>query len=130
MYPVKRIFYQLIIPVVLILVSLMIVWKWPEIQALFKSTRELKALLVLLPTLPYAVFAMGALMGWRYNNMGLIAGSGVLALSYFVTLGFSPGQWSNTYYEAYIFLFPLNMILCAALIKRYVFTLQSLLIIF
>ncbi len=130
MYPVKRICYQLIVPIVLILVSLMIVWKWPEIQALFKSTQELKALLVLLPTLPYAVFTMGALMGWRYNNMGLAAGSGVLALSYFITLGFSPGQWSNTYYEAYIFLFPLNMILCAEFIKRYIFTFQSLLIVF
>ena len=130
MYPIKRICYQLIVPIVLILVSLMIIWKWPEIQSLFKSTQELKALLVLLPTLPYAVFAMGALMGWRYNNMGLIAASGILSLSYFITLDFSPDQWSNTYYEAYIFLFPLNMILCAALIKRYVFTFQSLLTVF
>ena len=51
MYSVKRICYQLIIPIVLILVSLMIVWKWPEIQAQFKSTKELKAFLILLPVL-------------------------------------------------------------------------------
>ena len=98
MYSVKRICYQLIVPIVLILVSLMIVWKWPEIQAQFKSTKELKAFLVLLPVLPYAIFFIGALMGWRYNNMGLVMGSCVLGLSYFISLRFSPGLWSNTFY--------------------------------
>jgi len=130
MFSFKRICYQLIVPVVLILISLMIVWKWPVIQAQFKSTKELKALLVLLPVLPYAVLAAGALMGWRYNNMGLVTGSGILALSYFITLHFSPGQSSNTYFEAYIFLFPLNMVMCSILIKRYIFTFRSLLILF
>ena len=130
MFSLKRICYQLIVPIVLILISLMIVWKWPVIQAQFRSTKELKALLVLLPILPYAVLAAGALMGWRYNNMGLVTGSGILAFSYFITLHFAPGQLSNTYYEAYIFLFPLNMVLCSLLIKRYIFTFRSLLVIF
>ncbi len=130
MYSVKRICYQLIIPIVLILVSLMIVWKWPEIQTQFKSTKELKAFLILLPVLPYAIFFTGALMGWRYNNMGLVMGSCVLGLSYFTTLRFTPGQWSNTFYEAYIFLFPLNIIMCSLLIKRYIFAPKSLLSLF
>ncbi|MDA3894554.1 MAG: GGDEF domain-containing protein [Desulfobacteraceae bacterium] len=130
MYSVKRICYQLIIPVILILISLMIVWKWPEIQAQFKSTKELKAFLVLLPVLPYAIFSIGALMGWRYNNMGLVMGSCVLGLSYFISLRFSPGQWSNTFYEAYIFLFPLNIVMCSMLIKRYIFTLKGFLSLF
>jgi len=125
MYSVKRICYQLIVPIVLILVSLMIVWKWPEVQAQFKNTKELKAFLTLLPVLPYAILFVGALMGWRYNNMGLVMGSGVLGLSYFISLRFGPGQWSNTFYEAYIFLFPLNITMCAMLIKRYVFTLKG-----
>lgn len=130
MYSVKRICYQLIIPVVLILFSLMIVWKWPQIQEQFKSTRELNAFLVLLPVLPYAIFSIGMLMGWRYNNMGLVMGSCVLGLSYFTTLHFSPGQWSNTFYEAYIFLFPLNMVICSLLIKRYIFTTKGFLSFF
>lgn len=130
MYTVKRICYQLIVPIVLILVSLMIVWKWPEIQEQFKSTNELKAFLVLLPVLPYTIFSIGALMGWRYNNMGLVMGSCVLGLSYFISLRFSPGQGSNTFYEAYIFLFPLNIVMCSMLIKRYVFTLKGFLSLF
>ncbi|MCD6586826.1 MAG: GGDEF domain-containing protein [Desulfobacteraceae bacterium] len=130
MYSVKRICYQLIIPVVLILISLMVVWKWPQIQEQFKSTRELKAFLVLLPVLPYAIFFIGILMGWRYNNMGLVMGSCVLGLSYFTTLRFAPGQWSNTFYEAYIFLFPLNMVMCSLLIKRYIFTTKGFLSLF
>ena len=108
----------------------MIVWKWPEIQAQFKSTKELKAFLVLLPVLPYTIFFIGALMGWRYNNMGLVMGSCVLGLSYFISLRFSPGQWSNTFYEAYIFLFPLNIVMCSMLIKRYIFTLKGFLSLF
>jgi diguanylate cyclase (GGDEF)-like protein len=128
MVPVKRICFQLIVPVVLIGISLMIIWKWPGIQDLFKSTRELKALLILLPVLPYAVYTAVGLMGWRYNDMGLLVGAGTLALSYFISLRFSPGQWANTYYEAYLFLFPLNMILCAALIKRYVFSFTSIMV--
>ena len=130
MYSVKRICYQLIIPVVLILISLMVVWKWPQIQEQFKSTRELKAFLVLLPVLPYTIFFIGILMGWRYNNMGLVMGSCVLGLSYFTTLRFAPGQWSNTFYEAYIFLFPLNMVMCSLLIKRYIFTTKGFLSLF
>ncbi|MBC2717091.1 MAG: GGDEF domain-containing protein [Desulfobacteraceae bacterium] len=130
MYSVKRICYQLIVPVVLILVSLMIVWKWPQIQAQFKNSKELKAFLVLLPVLPYVIFSIGVLMGWRYNNMGLVMGSVVLVLSYLITLRFSPGQWSNTYYEAYIFLLPLNMVMCSLLIRRYIFTPKSFLSLF
>ena len=130
MYSVKRICFQLIIPVVLILISLMVVWKWPQIQEQFKSTRELKAFLVLLPVLPYVIFFIGILMGWRYNNMGLVMGSCVLGLSYFTTLRFAPGQWSNTFYEAYIFLFPLNMVMCSLLIKRYIFTTKGFLSLF
>jgi len=125
MYSVKRICCQLIVPVVLILVSLMIVWKWPAIQAQFKSSRELSAFLVLLPALPWAIFTLGFLMGWRYNNLGLAAGAGVLALSYFITLRFRPGLWANTYSEAYLFLFPLNMMLCAALIRRHAFSFKG-----
>jgi len=130
MYSIKRICFQLIIPIVLILISLIIVWKWPHIQGQFKNTRELKAFLVLLPVLPYAIFFIGTLMGWRYNNMGLVMGSCILGLSYFTTLRFAPGQWFNTYYEAYIFLFPLNMVICSLFIKRYIFTFRSFLAIF
>ena len=129
MYPVKRIFFQLMVPVVLIGISLVIVWKWPGLQALLTSTKELKALLILLPMLPYAVFAAAGLMGWRYTDMGLLAGAGILALSYFLSLRFSPAQWANTYYEAYLFLFPLNMTLCAGLIKRTIFSFSSMVII-
>ncbi|MEZ4565883.1 MAG: hypothetical protein R2860_02565 [Desulfobacterales bacterium] len=117
------------VPVVLIGISLIIVWKWPGLQALLTSTKELKALLILLPMLPYAVFAAAGLMGWRYTDMGLLAGAGILALSYFLSLRFSPGQWANTYYEAYLFLFPLNMTLCAGLIKRTIFHFSSMVII-
>jgi diguanylate cyclase (GGDEF)-like protein len=130
MYSVKRICYQLIGPIVLILVSLMIVWTWPGIQAMFKSTKELKAFLILLPMLPYIIFSIGALMGWRYNNMGLVIGSCVLGLSYYISLRFTPGQSSNTFFEAYIFLFPANIIMCSMLIRRYIFTLKGLFSLF
>lgn len=125
MYSLKRFCCQLIVPVVLILVSLMIVWKWPEISTQLKTTRELKALLVLLPALPYGILALGALMGWRYNNLGLVSGAGVLALSYLLSLRFQPGHWANTYYEAYLFLFPFNMILCAARTRQHIFSFKG-----
>jgi diguanylate cyclase (GGDEF)-like protein len=121
-FSIKRICYQLIIPVALILFSFFIIWKWPEINNLFKSSKELKAFLTFFPLLPYIIFSIGIIMGWRYNNLGLILGALVLGISYFISMRFYPGALNNWIYEAYIFLIPLNLLICSILIRRHIFT--------
>lgn len=127
-YSVRRICYQLLAPVVLIFLSCVIVWKWPEIQRYLNSTRELKAFFVFFPVLPYAALSIGMLMGFRYNSLGLMLASVILALSYFISINFSPGSRTHTVYEAYAFLIPLNIAFCSMLIKRHIFTSTGLLI--
>ena len=81
---VRRIVYPLIIPAVLIILSVLVIWKWPGLVQKVNQVKELRAFLVILPVLPYAVCALGIIMGWRYGNSGMMLASFVLAISYLV----------------------------------------------
>ena len=79
----KRTVYPLILPAILVLLAAIAVAKWPDLLQMKSQIKEIKALLEILPILPYAVFLIGFIMGWRYHNAGLILATLALALSYF-----------------------------------------------
>lgn len=123
--------YPFIIPALLIILSATTLWKWPVIIQKLNEIKELKALLVILPGLPYGVFCIGILMGWRYNNLGLVSASSALALAYFTLIRFGPGTVSQQ--DAVLFvtkatglLLPLNLALFSTLTKRRIFTLTGI----
>ena len=80
----KRNIYPFILPLFILLLSSLVLWKWPYLLNKVNHIREIKAFLVILPLLPYAICFVVILMGWRYNNIGLILTSFLLVLSFFI----------------------------------------------
>ena len=98
--------------------------KWPDLIRQINEVKELRAVVVIMPLVPYMVLALGFVMGWRYANTGLILGSLVLALSYYGLYFFrSPALPREVIYGqsvtgALACLMPLNLALASTLIKR------------
>lgn len=132
---VKQIVYPLIIPTVLIILSAVVIWKWPNLTHKINQVKELKALLVILPVLPYAICSVGIIMGWRYGNMGMMLASFALAISYLVVSRFNPGNppeglMGPSFPETVAFLLPLNLVVFSVLTKRRIFTSVGVLCVF
>ncbi len=84
--------------------------------------------MVIMPFVPYIVFVIGFVMGWRYANAGLILGSFALALSYYGLDFFRSAELpravilEQSVTSALAFLLPLNLAFYSALTKRRLFT--------
>jgi diguanylate cyclase (GGDEF)-like protein len=113
---------------VLIFLSSAIIIKWPDLIRQINDVKEIRAIVVIMPLMPYIVLALGFVMGWRYANAGIILGTFVLALSYYALNFFqTPGlpreiNMHQSVTDALPFLLPLNLVLFSALIKRRLFT--------
>ena len=123
--------YPLIVPAALISLSALLLWKWPMITELMASGRELRAFLMILPILPYAFFIIGVVLGWRFNNAGLVFTALVLGLAYFAisSQGSSLSQeWAigPGYPEMVGFLLPINVAFFTVLTARRIFTLTGM----
>ena len=120
----KRVTSPLITPAILILASALIVWKWPALVKQIQGMGELKAVLLILPFLPYAFFVVGIILGWRFSHSGMILSALVLGLSYFsICSGTTPESvgWVNLA-EVARFLLPLNLGFFATLTRRHLLT--------
>jgi len=102
--------------------------KWPDLIRQVNDVKELRAIVVIMPLLPYMVLALGFFMGWRYANAGMILGTIALALSYY---GFNYFRFSDLSRQAIAhqsvtyalaLLLPLNLALFSGLIKRRLLT--------
>jgi len=80
---IKRIFSPLILPTILISLAAIMITKWSGVMVLIHESQEFWAFLVIIPWLPYAFLAAGFIMGWRYNNAGLVCSTTTLALAYY-----------------------------------------------
>ncbi len=119
----KRIHSPLLVPTALIALSMIAVWKWPGLMKQIEGVGELRGLLLILPLLPYAFFAIGIILGWRFNNAGLILSCLALGLAYFAlpdwVLHKSAGSAGRVSIpEASRVLLPLNLALFATLRRR------------
>ena len=83
MNTIKRIFSPLILPTIFISLAAIIVSKWSGVLVIIHESQEFWAFLVIIPWLPYAFLAAGFIMGWRYNNAGLVCSTLTLALAYY-----------------------------------------------
>lgn len=128
MYAIRRTIYPLFMPIALILVSSVIIFKWPDFLIRMNDVRELRAIMVLMPFVPYIIFALGFVMGWRYANAGMILGMLALTLAYFglefFRLSDLPREVSQSQSVSYAlaFLVPLNLAFYSTLTKRRLFT--------
>ena len=128
MYTIRRTIYPLFIPALLILLSSAIIIKWPGLMTRMNDVRELRAILVLMPFVPYIIFALGFAMGWRYANAGMLLGMLALTVTYFgldflhasdVSQQVNPGR---AVFYALAFLMPLNLAFFSTLTKRRLLT--------
>lgn len=115
------------LPIFIVAVSSVILWAWPFILKKLYDIREIKAFLVILPLLPYVLFFFVILLGWRYNNTGLVLTAFILALSYFVFSQYSGMPLKKiplgfSYFEASVFLLPINLVLFSMMTKRRIFS--------
>jgi diguanylate cyclase (GGDEF)-like protein len=123
----KQSTYPLIVPTALISLSALLLWKWPMITELMAAGRELRAFFMILPIMPYAFFVIGVVLGWRFNNAGIVFTAFVLGLAYFAisNQGSSLSQeWAigPGYPEAVGFLLPINIAFFTVLTRRRIFT--------
>lgn len=116
----KRAIYPLILPAVLILISAILVWKWPDLTREGEGVKEINAFILILPLLPYAFFAIVIVLGWRFGNSGIILTSLVFALLYFAVSHTTAAQKMLTpsWFSTSRFLLPLNLAFFATLMKR------------
>lgn len=127
----KRDTYPLIIPAAFILLSALLVWQWPGLEKQLGKGKEVGAVLTILPLFPYIFLTIGFVMGWRFNNGGMILSTFILGLSYFALSHALPGSSSKvnvgpTIPESISFLLPLNLAYFATLTKRRIFTSRGL----
>ncbi len=128
MFSLKRTLYPLFVPMVLILLSSATIIKWPDLVRQTHEVRELRAVMVIMPLVPYVIFALGFVMGWRYANAGMILGTIALALAYYGLCYFRSPDLSREVLAAQssaaalAFLLPLNLSLCSVLIRRRLLT--------
>jgi len=123
----KGSFYPLLIPSFLTLITILVAWQWPPITKKIGKIEELEALLLILPFFPYAIFAAGMILGWRFNNGGMVLSSMLLGLVY---LGLSasghgkpsPGNPGLGITELTSLLIPLNIAFFSTLTRRRILT--------
>ncbi|WP_050783011.1 GGDEF domain-containing protein [Desulfatibacillum aliphaticivorans] len=120
-FSIKKVGYSLLVPGLLIIISSIMVYWWPDLVRTVGDAGKANALLQLLPVLPYAVFSAGVIMGWRYSNTGMILGSAALALSYgcLAATGSGPGAVMGA---GVLVMLPIDLFLLSLLTKRRLFT--------
>ncbi|MGB9436402.1 MAG: GGDEF domain-containing protein [Desulfobacterales bacterium] len=128
MYLIRRTVYPLFVPMALILFSSVAIIKWPDLLKQMHDVKELRAVTIIMPFVPYIVFAIGFAMGWRYANAGMILGSLALALSYYGIDHFGSVELPRTVIpnqsvaSALAFLLPLNLAFYSGLTQRRLIT--------
>lgn len=123
----KRTAYPLLVPAVLIILSAWVVWQWPGLLKHIEEIKELRALMLILPMLPYVLFAVGMILGWRFNHAGLILTCLSLGLAYLAVSDArfqtpDSANFSLSLHDAARILLPLNLSVFAALTRRRLLT--------
>jgi hypothetical protein len=98
----------------IIVLAGVLIWQWDKILPLVRNPRHLQALLVILPMIPSIILFIGFIMGWRYNNAGLMLASLVMLLSYLAITMLSSNNPSEenmnlSVIRGIAFLLPLNL---------------------
>ncbi len=118
----KRIASQMLIPLVLIMLSALLIWKWPQMLGVIGSAEKVNAFIKVLPALPYFTYLLGIIMGWRYNNTGLVLASVAMILMY-GSISYFPANKGFLVPEVISFLFPINLLVFSLITKKRILSL-------
>ena len=116
----RRLLYQLALPLLLLVGTITLASAWPGLQ--LPELAEVAALTTLLPLLPYLLFISGVVMGWRYNNGGLIFSCLLLSFSYFLITSLAPSMGLPCLRHTIYLILPINLLFFSWHGKRRIFT--------
>ena len=90
-----------------------IINNYSDVEKKFGENEKFRAMVTLLPTIPYLLLAVLLIFGWRYQDIGLLIGTASLGILYytFQALGTISAS-SHLLYAAYT-VFPINMIIAS-----------------
>jgi diguanylate cyclase (GGDEF)-like protein len=119
----KRTIKPLIGPGAILALAAIAIFKWPGLTGRMESSRELEALVLILPFLPYALFMVSFAVGWRYGNGGMVFSSLALAAAYFAFLHSGPihppqSRFGPSAAAAVAFLLPFDLALFSLMARR------------
>lgn len=123
----KRLFLQLALPALLLGVPLLLAWQNPELSQTSNGTID--ALLTILPIVPFVAFITCLVMGFRYNNGGLIFSALLLSLTYFCFSPQANGLPLTTLSQGLLLIVPFNLLFFSHQTKRRLFTATGLLLL-
>jgi diguanylate cyclase (GGDEF)-like protein len=93
-------------PAAVFLAAFFLCENWPVWTVHSKYARELAALSVVLPYLPYLFFAAGVMLGWRFHQTGMVLCAWLLGLSYLAmgSAGCMPGTGCRKILTSLVFI--------------------------
>jgi diguanylate cyclase (GGDEF)-like protein len=113
----RRVLKPFFLPLLILIAAIILYCKWANICA--GASSELKAFFVILPLLPYFLFGVGILFGWRSNNAGLILNSVLLIFAYFGLSHFSVNLPTLQLFIG--FLLPTNILIWGNVRNKHIF---------
>jgi len=113
----RRMLKPFVLPVIILAATFIVYCKWGNICE--SAGSELEAFFVILPLLPYFLFGIGILFGWRSNNAGLILNSLLLITAYFGLSHVS--QKLPTLPVLIAFLLPVNLLIWGNVRNKHIF---------
>lgn len=118
-----RIFWNYVkpffLPICLIILTSFAISNWSFISTSSQNNILIESILVLLPFLPYFLFLLGILFGFRSHNTGLILNSALLLFCYFGTINISPNLPSFSLLIA--FFLPINFFIWCKIKNKSIF---------
>ncbi len=120
----KRFVSGLTLSAIIIFLSVITLWQWPHIHFNLLTPRQISAILEIMPLIPYVFLGIAAILGFRYNNAGLILASVCVLFIYYICSHMAgiPERAipvdKDFLFRAAVFLFPFNVLWFSLLSKR------------
>lgn len=123
----KRFLLQLSIPFVLLGLPFILAWQNPGLSG--SANEIIQAFLIILPIAPIVAFATCIVMGFRYNNGGLIYSSILLLATFFCFSATHTRPPAITLSTGFLLFLPLNLVFFSHQFKRRILTSVGLLLL-
>ncbi|MCF7793254.1 MAG: GGDEF domain-containing protein [Candidatus Cloacimonetes bacterium] len=108
-----------LLPTILFLSAIILSTKWTLICDKAECNILLRSILVIIPYLPYLLFTLGILFGFRSHNTGLVLNSFTLFVCYFALLHLAPNLPTITLLIA--FFLPIKFIIWSKIKNKFIF---------
>lgn len=122
-----KIFYKIFFLFLVISVfTFYIINNYSDVEQRFGDSAKFRAMITLLPTIPYLLLAVLLIFGWRYQDIGLLIGTISLGLLYYAFNLLNRGEVGLCVLYAGYTVFPLNMAIASLSHRKKIFSTTGL----